>query len=67
MEGLERAHACVYGTGIIVDVGGPALGDVGGSGVERVVSLVVEGDGLEGVFGLLDMRAGPDAIILEEL
>jgi len=51
----------------IVDVGVPAFGDVGRRGVELIVPLVVEGDSLECIFGFLDMGAGPDSIILEEL
>ena len=48
-------------------IGVPTFGDVGRRGVERVVPLVVEGDGLESVFGFLDVGAGSDSIILEEL
>ena len=49
-----------------MSLGIPAFGDVRRSGVESVVPLVVEGDSFERIFGLLDIGAGSNSIILEE-
>ena len=49
-----------------MNIGCPAGLDVGRSGVESIIPLVVEGDGLEGIFSLLDIRARPNFIILKE-
>ena len=38
-----------------MDIGIPTFGDVGWGGIECIVTLVVEGDSLEGIFGFLDM------------
>lgn len=67
MEGLERAHTGIDGVRFVVDIGVPTFGDVRRRGVECIVTFVVEGDSLEGIFGFLNIGAGSDSIILEEL
>ena len=66
MEWFAASHARVDGVWLSVGGGVPAGLDVGGGGVESVVSLVVECHCLECSWGFLDVRAGSDFIIFEE-
>lgn len=66
MEGFEGAHAGIDSGGLGMDAGIPTFVEGGGSWVEGVVSLVVEGNCLETVLGFLDVGARSDFIISEK-
>jgi hypothetical protein len=57
MQRLARAHPCKDGAGLGIGRRIPALFDMRRSWVEGVVSLIIEGDGFEGIGGLLDVGA----------
>lgn len=66
MERLSCAHTCIDGIGLGIGGGIPALFDMGRSGVESVISLIIEGDCFESAWSLLDIGAGSNFIISEE-
>ena len=66
MERFEASHTSKDRGRFVMGVGVPALGDARGSGIEVIVSLVVEGNGFEAIFCLLDVGAGSDSIVFEE-
>lgn len=66
VEGLAGSHSRIDSVGLAIGVGIPALLDMGRSGVEGVVTLVVEGHGLECPRSFLDVGAGANFIISEE-
>ena len=66
VQRLAGSHACINSIRFGVGGGIPALFDMGRSWVKRIVSLIIEGNGFEGIFSLLDIGAGSDFIILEE-
>lgn len=66
MEGLAGSHSCIDGVWFGIGAGIPALLDVGRSGVEGIVTLVVERDGFESPRSFLDVGARANFIISEE-
>ena len=66
MQGFEGSHAGIDFAGRFMSGGIPAFGETGRSGIDCVVSLVIEGDSLEAVLAFLDIGAGSDSIVFEE-
>lgn len=66
VEGLACSHSRIDGVWLGIGAGIPALLDVGRSGVEGVVALVVEGHGFECPRSFLDVGARANFIISEE-
>lgn len=66
MERLEGSHACVDCSRLDMDISIPASVEGGRSWVERIVTLIVEGDCFEAILCFFDIRARSDFIISEK-